>query len=231
MQINKQTNKIRAFSIHDSGKGDHALLSGNNKQVGQLVALDDGRILGKVGITVVTVPPEDTCDAALVELRRPIAEFALSVQDQNGSTVQLVDVPLRTVQKGQTVGKFDRNFGQDVSLGVVMHPNYDKYHDGVIIDCIAIGIGDPDNTGGSRAIHVKGESGKLVTTVPCCDNCHIVQPIGTLVAVERVPRTDDGRSDEYSIAVPIERTLRRLSDTAYYEGKEVRIITHHTRQT
>jgi len=68
---------------------------------------------------------EGTCDAALVELKRPISEFTLSVHlPGNGGTVKQVELPARPT-KNQPVSKFDGTFGEDASLGFVLYPSYD----------------------------------------------------------------------------------------------------------
>ena len=83
---------------------------------------------------------------------------------------------------------------------------------------------------GEKAIHGDGESGKLITTVPARVGYDQVHPIGTLVAIQEIKRKDSGVEDEYSIAIPIDHTLHRLSTTEYCGGRPVKLITHYDNQ-
>ena len=201
------------------GKGVHGLTSGHGLQEGQQVMCRNWtRPFGTV-VAVVSSDDHDegTCDAALVKLD---GGFRTTVR-VNEQAERCLSANIQTPRCKLQIQKFCDN--PEALQGSVKYEDYTSITSSSARCFAAVTAStSPEEV----SLHEEGESGIIVTTSPSDQDAHeqLVSPVGTLVSLEFLQRTDDGRGDSLSLGVPLERTLRILSDHPYCGGRRLRVV-------
>ena len=211
-------------------KGAHVLLIGHCHVTGEKIfSLTTNKTLEEFGVVVV----QQTCnsangyqDAALAKILKNV-KYSSELQIQ-GKTIHLHHRPLTMdALVDDDVHKFCPDNNQ--KAGIIISKNYTLYDyiQGkpmkMYSKCIAI----VNKEGNQKPFHKKGESGILLTTCKP-DNCGFVYGVGILFGLSFLEKTDDGRGEYLSYAIPLSRCIENLQTSEYCSRKNILFASYVT---